>query len=118
MVNNLHGVHYQVAIQTPRRHKQQHNRSGNIIIPAYWISPPMPGFSQEMLKVPHDWVTIKSKLDMVVDLIACYEKKEATTLLQLAFWKANMNQADDPINREAHRIEVPGPAKGTIMQFL
>lgn len=59
------------------------------------------------------------KLDMVVELLACYEKKEATTLLELAFWKANMNQADDhPINREAYRIEVPEPAKDIIMQFL
>ena len=80
-INNLHGIHYQMTIQTPRRHKQQRNRrSGNIIIPAYWISPPMPGFSQEMLKVPHDWVTIKSKLDMIVELIVGYEKKRSSLL--------------------------------------
>lgn len=120
--NNLPGVHYQITIQTPRRRKQQHNRRiGEIVIPAYrMVTILRRGYDpREHQKMRHNWVAIKSKLDMVVDLIACYEKKEATTLLELAFWKANMNQADDhPINGEADRIEVPGPAKDTIMQFL
>ena len=120
-INNLPGVHCQITIQTPRRRKQQHNRRvGEIIIPAHRISTVVrPGYNPEMQKVPYAWVTIKPKLDTVAELIACYEKKEATTLLQLAFWKANMSQSiDHPINREAYRIEVPGPAKDTIMQLL
>lgn len=95
---------------------------GHIVIPAYRIETyeiMLDGSDPGTRKVHHKWAVIRSKLDMVVELIAYYEKKEATTLLQLAFWKANMNQADDhPINGEADRIEVPGPAKDTIMQFL
>jgi len=89
-----------------------HWRGSDITIPAY-------SMLLEMRKLRHSWVAIKSKLDMIVELIACYEKKEATALLELAFWEANMNQVDDhPIHREAYRIEVPGPVMVTIMQYL
>ena len=89
-----------------------HWRGSDITIPAYTML-------LEMRKLRHSWVAIKSKLDMVVELIACYEKKEAITLLELAFWKANMSQSiSHPINRGAYRIEVPGPVKDTILQYL
>ena len=45
--------------------------------------------------------------------------KEATTLFELALWKARIDQADDANgNRNAHRIEVPGPVKDAILQYL
>ena len=100
-INNLPGVHW---------------RGGHIFISAYRIST-FPSYPK-LQKVPHDWVTIRSKLDMVAELIACYEKKEAVTLLELAFWKANMNQEAHPINREAYRVEVPGPVKDAILTYL
>ena len=62
----------------------------------------------------------KEKLDKVKGLISYYEMKEATTLFELALWKARIDQADndDNIDRVAHRIEVPGPVKDTILQYL
>jgi len=62
----------------------------------------------------------KEQLDKVKGLITYYEVKEATTLFELALWRSNMYQADitDPVDREACRIEVPGPVKETVLQFL
>jgi len=60
------------------------------------------------------------KLDKVVRLIEYYELQVATTLFELALWKAKIDQAEEAsdINRETHRIEVPGPVKYTILQYL
>ena len=60
------------------------------------------------------------KLNKVKGLITYYKKKEATTLFELALWKFGIDQADndDNIDRVAHRIEVPGPVKDTILQYL
>ena len=63
----------------------------------------------------------EEKLNKVKRLIAYYEKKEATTIFELALWRSNMYQADitNPVSdREACRIEVPGPVKETVLQFL
>ena len=61
----------------------------------------------------------KEKLNKIKGLISYYEMKEATTLFELALWKAKIDQEEvHPINREAYRIEVPGPVKDTILQFL
>ena len=56
-----------------------------------------------------------------VNWIKYYELKEATTLFELALWKAMMDQAEKDIcvrDRDACRVEVPGPVKDTIIQFL
>jgi len=70
------------------------------------------------------------KLAKVEKLITYYEVKEATTLFELALWKARIDQADDAddkvnkysydhiINRDSCRVDVPGPVKDTILQFL
>jgi len=70
----------------------------------------------------------KEKLDKVKILVAYYEMKEATTLFELALWKARIDQAAtssleaadgvEPTNHDAYRIEVPGPVKDAIMQYL
>ena len=64
----------------------------------------------------------KEKLDKVIRLIRHYEIKEATTLFELALWKAKISQVVldyiEPANRDACRIEVPGPVKDTILQYL
>ena len=67
-----------------------------------------------------NWNTIKASLDRIVSWIKFHEIKEATTLFELALWKAKMNEsgATNAINREASRIEVPGPVKETILQYL
>ena len=61
----------------------------------------------------------KEKLNKVKALISFYEMKEATTLFELALWKARIDQAEDRnVNRNAHRIEVPGPVKDAILQYV
>ena len=58
------------------------------------------------------------KLKKVKGLISYYELKEATTLFELALWKARVHQANDEINRDECRIEVPGPVKDVILHYL
>ena len=61
----------------------------------------------------------KEKLNKIVRLVRYYEIKEATTMFELALWKARIDQAGDANdNRNAHRIEVPGPVKDHILQYL
>jgi len=68
----------------------------------------------------NNWATIKPSLDRTIKLITYYETKEATTLFELALWKAKIDQADGSIleSREGCRIEVPGPVKEAILQYL
>ena len=67
-----------------------------------------------------NWNTVKESLDEISKLIDFYEVREATSLFELALWKARIDQADDAdeINRDACRIEVPGPVKETILQYI
>jgi len=62
----------------------------------------------------------KEKLNKIVRLIRYYEIKEATTMFELAIWKARIDQAngDSAVDREACRTEVAGPVKETILQYL
>ena len=63
----------------------------------------------------------KEKLAKVKGLIVYYEMKEATTLFELALWKANLDKAKIGVNstsRGSCCIEVPGPIKDTILQYL
>ena len=62
----------------------------------------------------------KEKLMKVEGLIRHYEMKEATTMFELALWKARIDQSDDAydMNRDACRVEVPGPVKDAILQYL
>jgi len=69
------------------------------------------------------WVTVKERLDPVINLITYYETKAATSLFELALWKAKIkiSQVEDTSTqggRDACRIEVPGPVKDVILQYL
>ena len=91
-------------------------RSGELVIPAV------------RREVEHRWEIgrmeslaelDKGKLGNIVRLIRYYEIKEATTLFELALWKSKINQAEGAItDRGACRVEVPGPVKETILQYL
>ena len=63
---------------------------------------------------------MRSSLDKIVDLIVYYEMKEATIIVELALWKAKIDQTDEnnPADRDVCRIEVPGPVKDAILQYL
>ena len=67
-----------------------------------------------------NWKTRREFFGRIDRLITYYELKEATTLLELAMWKAKIDQAKakPPINRDVHRIDIPGPVKNTILQYL
>ena len=77
-----------------------------------------------------NWDTIKHVIDWINTLITHYETKEATSLFELALWKANLDRASDMTreacrtrgnyrsNRGKYRIEVPGPVKDVILQYL
>ena len=89
-------------------------RDGELSIPA--VHRPVGGVGrlQTIPKVD------KEKLNKVKGLIRYYETKEATTLFELAIWKARIDQVDDAddINRDAYRIDVPGPVKETVLQYI
>ena len=64
---------------------------------------------------------MKQSYDEVYKLISYYEMKEATSLFELALWKAKIDQVDDVVelaSRDASRIEVPGPVKAKILQYV
>lgn len=66
-----------------------------------------------------NWNIIKQSVDKIVKLVTYYEMREAATFFELALWKAKLRQAeDDFIDRDAYRIEVPGPAQEAILQYL
>ena len=78
------------------------------------ISPEIQGLSL-------NWLTIKQCLNRIIGLITYYEVREATTMFELALWKARIDQTDKSIpssERWAYRIEVPGPVKDAILQYL
>ena len=76
------------------------------------------GVSSRNWRVASNWDTLRAILDQIVGWITYYEIKDATTQFELALWKANMNQATNTARREAYRIEVPGPVKNAILQYL
>ena len=67
-----------------------------------------------------DWLQVKAWFNRLVQLTLHYELKEATTLIELAMWKAKLDEVDDtnPSDRDACRVDMPGPAKDSILQFL
>lgn len=67
-----------------------------------------------------NWSQLKGRLSQIDRLITYYELKEATVLLELAMWKAKIDEAEvkSPINRDVYRIDIPGPVKKTISQYL
>jgi len=65
------------------------------------------------------WGTVKEILCRIDQLLTYYEVREATTLFELAMWKSKIDQAEENlINRDAHRIDIPGPVRDTILQYL
>ena len=68
-----------------------------------------------------DWKPVQLSFVKLYKLISYYDLKEATSLFELALWKAKIDQVDDDVelaNRDAYRIDVPGPVKDTILQYL
>jgi len=93
-------------------------RVGELIIPVLRQEIEDPNwnnlFTETLVKIDEE------KLAKVKRLIAFYEVKEATVIFELALWKSRIDQADisSSFDRRAYRIEVPGPVKDTILQYL
>jgi len=73
-----------------------------------------------------DWFTARREsLHEISELIERNELRDATAIVDLAFWKARIDAAEaegenaaDPEVREARRVEVPGPAREAIVSYL
>lgn len=52
------------------------------------------------------------------NLIKRYEIKETTVLIELAFWKGQIEQAVNTSNRGAYRIGIPEPVQELILQYI
>ena len=68
----------------------------------------------------NNWNRVRESLDNIVRVISCYELKEATSIFELALWKFKLDQVDkaNPIPRKKCRMDVPGPVKDIILQYL
>jgi hypothetical protein len=67
-----------------------------------------------------NWNRGRDDLDKIIRLISRYELKEATSIFELTLWKFKLNQVDkaNPIPRKKCRMDVPGPVKDIILQYL
>ena len=81
-------------------------------------------YESDKLFVPrataHYWNNVRRDIGRITQLVSYYELKEATTTFELALWKSKFDQVDatNTTNRAAYRIEVPGPVKDTMLQYL
>ena len=86
------------------------------------------------------WSLVQQNFRQIVKWIKYYELREATTLFELALWKAKMDQqvveedddnrdrkkakidqagdTDRHDDRDSFRVDVPGPVKDAILQYL
>ena len=67
-----------------------------------------------------NWNAVRIDLDKIIRLISHYELKEAASMFELALWKFKLDQLDkvNPIPRKKCRMDVPGPVKDIILQYL
>ena len=67
-----------------------------------------------------NWDDTRRDIGRVTRLVSYYELKEATTTFELALWKSKLYQLDatNTTNRADYRIDVPGPVKDTMLQYL
>ena len=66
------------------------------------------------------WNDVRKDIRRITRLVSYYELKEATSTFELALWKSKLDQADatNTTNRTAYRIDVPGPVKDIMLQYL
>jgi hypothetical protein len=68
----------------------------------------------------NNWAATRRHLDHALSLISYYELKEATSTIELAMWKARIEEVGAVTldQRSSCRVDVPGPAKDAILQYL
>ena len=76
--------------------------------------------TQSLREGGNNWNTVRRDLGKLVRWISYYELKEATSVFELALWKFKLDQVDkaNPIPRKKCRMDVPGPVKDIILQYL
>ena len=67
-----------------------------------------------------NWTAVRRDLEKIIRIISYYELKEGTSIFELALWKFKLDQVDkaNPIPRKKCRMDVPGPVKDIILQYL
>lgn len=70
-----------------------------------------------------NWKVVREIIDKIISVLDYHEVKEATTSIELAFWKAGIQSKAEEIkpneiDRRGCCIDVPGPVKDTILQYL
>ena len=76
--------------------------------------------SSEAMGGGRNWNQVRVDLGKIIRLISYYEIKEGTSIFELALWKFKLGQVDkaNPIPRKKCRMDVPGPVKDIILQYL
>ena len=76
--------------------------------------------TQSLSEGGRNWNPVKQSFDKIIRLLSYYELKGATSILELALWKFKLDQVDkaNPIPRKKCRMDVPGPVKDIILQYL
>ena len=76
--------------------------------------------STQTMRGGRNWNRVRESLDKIIGLISYYELKESTSMFELALWKFKLDQVDEanPIPRKKCRMDVPGPVKDIILQYL
>ena len=76
--------------------------------------------STRSLRGGRNWSAVRRDLNKISRLISYYELKEGTSMFELALWKFKLDQVDEanPIPRKKCRMDVPGPVKDIILQYL
>ena len=77
--------------------------------------------SAQAMNRGNNWNTVRESLHKIIKVISYNEMKEGTSTFELALWKFKLDQVDDKVNPKARkkcRMDVPGPVKDTILQYL
>ena len=76
--------------------------------------------STQTIEVGRNWNAVRRYLNNIVRVISYYELNEGTSIFELALWKFKLDQVDaaNPIPRKKCRMDVPGPVKDIILQYM
>ena len=91
--------------------REVERRNGELLIPARGVEDGA------------NWNAVREIIDKIISVLDYHEVKEATTTIELAFWKAEIQSKASEIkhkkiDRQGCCIDVPGPVKDTILQYL
>ena len=78
--------------------------------------------TQSLREGGNNWIRVRESLNRISRLISYYELKGGTSIFELALWKFKLDQQvvdkTNPSIRKKCRMDVPGPVKNVILQYL